>query len=141
MTDFNRHGLSRYVPSEIRLAVRQRCGFGCVCCGAGFYDYEHFDPDFKDATQHKSESITLLCMQCNQKKRRGLLSVETVRLANSNPRCLQQGFASEAFDFSHEAPIEVVFAGQTFVDCKILVPRHSDSDRFKRPPRDRWVLG
>jgi hypothetical protein len=100
--------------------VRQRCGFGCVRCGFSLYDYEHFDPDFKDATEHNPEGITLLCMQCNQKRNRKVLSVESVRSSNDNPICLQQGFANEAFDFGSE-PIEVVFAGVTFTNCTHLI--------------------
>lgn len=120
MTERNRHGLSRTVPGDMRREVRQRCGFGCVRCGLGLYDYEHFDPDFKDATEHSAHGITLLCMQCNQKRRRGVLSVESVRVANVNPRCFEQGFSNEAFDFGQQ-PIEIVFAGVTFVDCNHLI--------------------
>lgn len=120
MTERNKYGLSRTVSAGIRREVRRRCGFGCVRCGLGLYDYEHFDPDFKDATEHRAEGITLLCMQCNQKRRRGVLSVESVRAANVSPRCLEQGFASEAFDFG-QGPIEIVFAGVTFADCDRLI--------------------
>jgi hypothetical protein len=120
MAERNQHGLSRHIPSDIRMKVRKRCGFGCVLCGTALYDYEHFDPDFKDATEHKDAGITLLCMQCNQKRARGTLSVESVRAANENPRCLQQGFASESFDFGVD-PIEVALAGVTFTACPILI--------------------
>jgi hypothetical protein len=121
MAEFNKHGLSRYIESATRLEVRRRCGFGCVICGVAFYDYEHFDPDFKDAKEHRPESITLLCMQCNQKRRRGTLSVESVRYANTNPKCLEQGFSSETFDFGQGQPIEVVVAGLTFTNCPTLI--------------------
>jgi hypothetical protein len=126
MAERNRYGLGRYIPSEIRSEVRKRCGFGCVICGLALFDYEHFDPDFKDADKHDPLSITLLCMQCNQKRNRRVLSVETVRKANANPICLQQGFSSETFDFGSD-PIEVVFAGVTFIDCKSLIHIHGIS--------------
>ena len=61
MDDTNKHGLSRYIPEAIKREVRQRCGFGCVICGFGFYDYEHFDPDFADAKFHDPNGMTLLC--------------------------------------------------------------------------------
>lgn len=120
MTDVNRFGLSRYIEAELRREVRKRSGFGCVVCGLAFYDYEHFDPDFKDAERHISAGITLLCMQCNQKRRRGLLSRETVAKANSNPKCRSVGFSSEVFDFGTD-PIEVYFAGSRFKHVETLI--------------------
>ncbi|HCX5186900.1 TPA: hypothetical protein OZT99_000770 [Escherichia coli] len=121
MSKINKHGLSRTPPSSVKRIVRQRCGFGCVICGFGFYDYEHFDPDFVDATEHNPDGMTLLCSQCNQKRARGgRLSAHTVAVANANPKCLQQGFASEMFDF-HSEPIEINFAGVTFYDCDHLI--------------------
>ncbi len=120
MAEKNKHGLGRYIPSDVRRTVRKRCGFGCVICGLSLYDYEHFAPDFKDATFHDPEGITLLCMQCNQKRNRKVLSVESVSRANQNPKCLQQGFANEAFDFGSE-PIEIKFAGVSFINCPTLI--------------------
>ncbi|WP_082061111.1 hypothetical protein [Pseudomonas sp. MRSN 12121] len=120
MAERNQYGLGRYVPQDVRREVRRRCGFGCVKCGLAYYDYEHFDPDFKDAKEHNPNGMTLLCMQCNQKRARGTLSAATVARANENPKCKQQGFASELFDFGPE-PIEVKFAGVSFINCKVLV--------------------
>lgn len=120
MGEKNQHGLDRYIPTDIRREIRRRCGFGCVRCGLAIYDYEHFAPDFKDAKIHDPNGMTLLCPQCNQKRARGTLSAETVARANENPKCKQQGFASELFDFGPE-PIEVRFAGVKFYDCKILL--------------------
>ena len=120
MAERNRFGLGRTIPSSVKREVRQRCGFGCIRCGFSLYDYEHFSPDFKDAEVHDPDGITLLCMQCNQKRNRKVLSVESVRRANNDPKCLQQGFANEAFDFGSD-PIEVVFAGVTFTNCTHLI--------------------
>jgi hypothetical protein len=120
MGERNRHGLGRYVPRDVQREVRKRCGYGCVICGLGLYDYEHFDPDFKDAVRHDPAGMTLLCMQCNQKRARGTLSAETVARANQRPKCKEQGFASEMFDFGPE-PVEVQFAGLTLRDCRVLI--------------------
>ncbi|WP_321330847.1 hypothetical protein [Alcaligenes faecalis] len=120
MSKKNRHGLSRSIPAGVQREVRQRCGFGCVICGLAFYDYEHFDPDFADALEHNPAGITLLCSQCNQKRARNRLSRETVALANLSPKCLEQGFSHEMFDF-HSEPITVKFAGVTFHNCKNLI--------------------
>ena len=120
MPQTNQHGLTRHIPAEMKRVVRQRCGFGCAICGAALYDYEHFEPDFKDAREHHPDGITLLCMQCNQKRRRGHLSRETVKAANAAPVCITSGSASETFDFSSER-IRVNLGGVTFVNCETLI--------------------
>ena len=48
----NKHGLSRTIDSGTKLAIRQRCGFGCIFCGLGIIQYHHFMPEFKDAITH-----------------------------------------------------------------------------------------
>jgi hypothetical protein len=135
MVDRNKFGLSRRIPDDIRREVRQRCGFGCVRCGLALFDYEHFDPDFADATEHKAQGITLLCMQCNQKRARGMLSRETVRLANEKPRCKEQGFADEAFDLG-VGPFEVAFAGVTFSEITHLIEINGLSILSVKSPED-----
>lgn len=120
MVERNRFGLSRTIGNAVKREVRQRCGYGCVRCGLALYDYEHFAPDFKDATEHRAAGITLLCMQCNQKRRRGMLSVETVAAANEAPFCKAQGFANEMFDFGTE-PLEILFSGLTFTNIETLI--------------------
>lgn len=139
MAERNQHGLGRYVPENVRREVRSRCGFGCVLCGLAYYDYEHFDPDFKDAKSHHPAGMTLLCMQCNQKRARGTLSAATVARANENPKCKQQGFTSELFDFGPD-PIEVRFAGVTFVDCKVLIQVRGIDLLSIRPPEEPGML-
>lgn len=136
MADRNIHGLGRNIPTHIREAVRKRCGFGCVLCGLAFYDYEHFDPDFKDAHEHNVDGITLLCMQHNQRRNRKTLSVESVRAANLNPYCLKQGFASETFDLGSD-PIQVVFAGCTFTDCDHILLINGISILSVLPPQNK----
>ncbi len=136
MTVINKHGLRRTVPPDVKREVRRRCGFGCVICGLGFYEYEHFDPDFADATEHNPVGMTLLCSQCNQKRARGRLSAATVAAANANPKCLQQGFSSELFDFGSE-PIEVEFAGVTFFDCRDLIAVNGRPLLSVSPPNER----
>lgn len=135
MGERNKHGLGRHIPTDVKREVRQRCGFGCVRCGLGFYDYEHFAPDFKDAKRHDRAGITLLCMQCNQKRARGQLSAESIALANANPRCHQEGFTREEWGFGH-APIEVAFAGATFTDCKTLIEIDDFPIMSVKPPED-----
>jgi len=135
MGERNKHGLGRNIPAEVKRVVRKRCGFGCVRCGLALYDYEHFDPDFKDALSHDEKGITLLCMQCNQKRNRGVLSVETVREANLNPKCLSVGFASETFDFGTKS-MTVIFAGYTFIDCNTLIAINDFPILSVQPPEN-----
>lgn len=99
---FNKQGLSRAIPTEIKLQVRKRCGFGCVICGLGIYEYEHFDPEFKHATSHNPDGITLLCPNHHTRKTKGLLSKESVIRRNNNPEALKQGFISDELDLSAE---------------------------------------
>jgi hypothetical protein len=61
-------------PEESKRRVRQRDGFGCVCCGLGIYQYDHFDSEFSEATAHHENGIISLCAACHAKKTRGLLS-------------------------------------------------------------------
>lgn len=135
MGERNKNGLGRTIPAATKFEVRKRCGYGCVRCGLGFYDYEHFDPDFKDAKSHDPAGITLLCMQCNQKRARGQLSAETVAQANAAPRCLQSGFAREEWGFGHD-PISVVFAGATFTNVKVLIEINGYPIMSVLPPED-----
>jgi len=120
MAQTNRHGLTRHIPAEVKREVRQRCGFGCVLCGLGFFDYEHFAPDFSDADEHRAEGITLLCPRCNQRRARGTLSRESVAAADRNPACRQQGFTRECFDVSPNRLV-LKLAAATFVNCPIAV--------------------
>ncbi|MCE0925991.1 hypothetical protein [Pseudomonas monteilii] len=129
----NKHGLGRTISAETKREVRKRCGFGCVRCGLGFYDYEHFAPDFAEARSHDPAGITLLCMQCNQKRNRNVLSAATVAAHNANPRCLQEGYANEWLDVSSES-VEVVFAGSTFVDCTNILKVCGDNVLSILPP-------
>ncbi len=47
--NINKHGLKRYIEADIRRKIRHDAGYGCVICGNIFVDYEHIEPEFKDA--------------------------------------------------------------------------------------------
>ena len=53
--DANKHGLSRYIPTNIKLEIRRKSKFGCVMGRCGIYEYEHIIPEFYDATEHNPE--------------------------------------------------------------------------------------
>lgn len=116
----NKHGLSRHIPPEIRLAIRQACGFGCVVCGASIIEYEHINPEFHEATTHDVSTIALLCASCHGNVTRRFWSKEKIAEARRNPRCRQRGFSWGALDIGNHHPI-IRFGGVTFRRCTIPI--------------------
>ena len=116
----NQHGLSRYIPSDIKLAVRQACGFGCVVCGTSIIEYEHVEPEFHEAKTHEVSCIALLCSSCHSKVTRNFWSKEKIALARKRPKCKETGFSWGEFDLGQEHPT-IRFAGFTFRRCSIPV--------------------
>ena len=80
----------RTVPIEIQREVRQRCGFGCVLCGTPLYHYDHIY-GFDDSKPHAANEITLLCARHHDEKTRGLLPIDQVVSANSEPKNVSEG--------------------------------------------------
>jgi len=99
-SEVNRHGLSRDIPEDIKRKIRQACRFGCVRCGFAIVQYEHIDPEFKDAKEHDPERMALLCGSCEDQVSKGLLSKETVKEARTKPWALTKGRNHAAFDLS-----------------------------------------
>jgi len=116
----NKHGLTRNIPSDIKRAVRQRCGFGCVSCGKGIVQYDHFSPEFADATDHFAEGITLLCGACHDEKKHGLLTNDQVAKMNARPYCLRNGSAFGSFRLTGDQPI-VLLGTTEFRNCKVIL--------------------
>lgn len=112
----NAFGLSRDIPADIKRQIRQRDGFGCVICGLGIVQYEHVDPEFKDARVHNPDCMALLCPQCHAKVTSGMWSKSRVKLAMRSPKCKQVGYAREFFDFSEKHP-ELHFGGMILRNC------------------------
>ena len=118
--EVNKFGLSRVIPAEIKREIRQQCGFGCVICGLGIIQYEHVDPEFKDAKKHDPANMTLLCPQCHSKVTTKMWSKSRVKLAMRMPKCLQQGYSNEFFDFPERNP-SLIFGGVKLSNCKIPI--------------------
>lgn len=116
----NKHGLKRDIPDPIKRAVRQRCGFGCVSCGKGIIQYDHFDPEYSDARDHSADGITLLCGSCHDEKKHGLLTNAQVAAMNASPYCLKQGAAFGQFRLTGAQPI-VMLGNNEFRRCKIIL--------------------
>jgi hypothetical protein len=87
--EINKYNLSRYIPKPIRREVRQRCHFGCVICAKAIGEYEHFDPEFKDANEHKAEGITFLCTEHHTQKTKGFFSKSYIEGRNNIPEAAQ----------------------------------------------------
>lgn len=88
MSQTNKHGISRHIPSNVKLLVRQQCGFGCVVCGSPIYDYEHWNPEFSELISgHDPSGITLCCPNCHRRKG-GTLSMEDYIKAIKNPKAV-----------------------------------------------------
>lgn len=120
MSLINKYGLSRYLPINIKLEVRQKAGFGCVICGCGIFEYEHIDPPFSECRVHDPKGITLLCPTCHSKKTRGYLSENAVKRAIKNPKCFQKGFSNQFVDLGLNHPI-IKFGGIEFINCSEII--------------------
>jgi len=75
----NQFGLSRHIPENIKQEVRRRSKFGCVNCRCAIYQYEHIEPEFREAKKHNPDNMCLLCGHCHDKVTRGILSKETIK--------------------------------------------------------------
>ena len=88
-------------------------GFGCIYDGNILIQYDHFDPEFRDCTEHRSDGITLLCAACHDKKTRGRLTGEMVALKNSTPFGVTNHSAWTNLDWAGH-PLEVVIGSNVF---------------------------
>lgn len=105
--DNNKHGLSRYIPGDIKLQIRQECGFGCVVCGMTIYTYEHIVPEFAEAKAHDPTKIALLCGSCHLKVTKGIWSKDKIKKARWSPLCKQQGYSNDFFDVGEPFGVSV----------------------------------
>ena len=125
----NKHGLSDYIPADVRRTVRRDCGFGCVVCGLAIAQYEHFDPPFEDAMAHRAKGIALLCGACHDKKSRGFWSTDKVAEARRDPRTFKRGYAHDAFD--PRPPFTLWIGSSYFKDVRTIVRTVEGEDWFR----------
>ena len=116
----NKYGLGREIPASIKREVRKRDGFGCVFCAVPIIEYEHVDPTFIEAKEHKSSGITLLCPTCHAKVTKNQISKELVKQAMANPAALKNGQVRDELRFTDNHPT-VVVGGATFRECIIPI--------------------
>jgi hypothetical protein len=118
-TNKNKHGLSRNISNSVKQKVRKACGFGCVICGLGIYQYEHILPEFHNAKYHDPDKIALLCGACHQKVTANIFSKAFVKERRDNPYCKNTG-PRDFLDFSTEAP-DVIIGGMTTYRPKVIL--------------------
>lgn len=139
MTEKNQHGLPRYIPEDIKKAVRKRDGFGCILCAVPIVDYEHVDPLFTDAHEHKAECITLLCPNCHRKVTGGQISKDIVKAAMLSPAAKKTGQIGDQIYFCDVHP-EIIFAGARFTNCQIPIRAFGEDIVFIEQEDEKFFL-
>jgi hypothetical protein len=89
----------KHMSEDVKRAVRQRCGFGCVVCGLGYYDYHHVIP-YSVSHTHDPDEIVLLCSYHHTQYERGRMSKQVLSEHSSSPKAVLQGFANGTFESS-----------------------------------------
>lgn len=84
----------RDIPAEIKRAVRQRDGYGCVICGHPIVQYEHFEEYSKVGT-HEESNIWLACANHHDEKHKGLLPLDKIQKARQSPYNKEHGRTAE----------------------------------------------
>lgn len=134
MNQQNKHGLPRYVPPEVKKRIRQASGFGCIFCGSVVAQYEHIEPEFKDARQHDPERMTLLCGACHDKVTRRHISKASVWAARENPRALQDGYAHDIL-YANTAELEIWIGNSTSRKTNTILTIHGKPIIWFESPR------
>lgn len=116
MKKINKYGLSRDIPSEVKRAVRQNSGFGCVLCGLSLYTYDHIDPPWAEAQAHMSDKICLLCPNHHERKNKGLLSMQEIKAAYQAPFAKTVGYSHDPEFRTCQRPLELRLGNLVFND-------------------------
>lgn len=131
----NQHGLARTIPADVALEVRRRCGFGCVVCGASVVDYEHIEPEFKDAKWHDPGAIALLCGGCHDNVTRRRWSKGKIKRALASPYCKSSKFSWGELDVGMEPP--VIYLGTNLLwRCDVCIAIGPYPVFSVRPPEE-----
>lgn len=117
---------NRNIPEPIKREIRQRCGFGCVICGAFIYDFDHMLQDWAQVREHVANDITLLCPNHHREKTNGLMTRTDVKDANENPCNIDKGVSR---------PYELRFSGDTGI--AVIAGNHFTNDGVVQAFEDR----
>lgn len=115
----NRHDLSREIPPDVKRAVRQRDGFGCVVCGSALVTYEHFAPEFAHAKKHDVDGICLLCPNHHYGKGK-FVSRKAIERAKAKSKSIAQGYAAGVLDVGDSFP-GITVGSVTGKGCSVLL--------------------
>ena len=129
----NVHGLSRDIPAGIAREIRRQCGFGCIVCGNALYDYEHLDPEFKNAKEHDPTKIFLVCPNHHREKG-SFISVETLKKAAASPFCKKAGFSHLDLDIGH---LTIEVGPFTSKDCPVVLDVKGEKVIWFEPPEEQ----
>jgi hypothetical protein len=118
----NKHGLSRDIPAPTKRAIRQECGYGCVVCASAIYQYEHINPEWHEALDHRVSAIALLCGSCHEHVTRGFWTKDKIRAARLHPRAVRVGAASWRLeDADGTKPFAVSLGGSIYIQPRTVL--------------------
>lgn len=132
-TLINKHGLKRYISSDIKNKIRQDAGFGCVFCGSVLVDYEHIEPEWHDASEHDPDRMTLLCIGCHGKVTRKHISKNKVWDAKRSPKALEKGYVHDIL-FINTDDMEIKIGNSTSKRTKTILTIHGKPIIWFEPP-------
>ncbi|KOR15263.1 hypothetical protein ABW55_09565 [Acinetobacter sp. C15] len=122
--EFNKHGLSRNIPPNIKAKIRQNDGYGCVKCGNIFIQYEHIEPLFCDAEIHDADKITLLCAGCHDESTGKRLPKRIINLLKKDPYCKRSGFTRSNRFYPNPEQMIIQIGNSTFSNTDIAITIH-----------------
>ncbi len=121
MSNENQFGLSRNIPAEIRRILRKEAGYGCVICGNIIIEYEHIEPEFKDALEHNPTRMTVLCPGCHANVTKNLTAKSTVWEAKRNPIVRQLGAATHKLFVRTAMGLKTKIGDTIFSNAKSII--------------------
>lgn len=102
------------IPAKTKLVVRQRCGFGCVVCGAPVFEYDHIE-EFSKVGAHDPANLTLLCRNHHGEKTSRRLSRDFILSANSNPFNLNEKMTSPWRQFFAGSSVKFIVGSDKYL--------------------------
>ncbi|MCV7674868.1 MULTISPECIES: HNH endonuclease [Micrococcus] len=95
------------IPNDVKRAVRQRCGFGCILCGMPLFDYEHI-VEYSQVRTHEADNIVLLCPNHHALKTRKQMSTAELRGASEAPFNRGKGVTTPRDFSSFQPPAKLI---------------------------------
>lgn len=120
----NKHGLTRYIPSDVQAKIRKDDGYGCIKCGNIFIQFEHIDPLFCDAIEHNAENIALLCSDCHSESTGKRLPKRIIQDLKKNPYCKRVGFAKSNKFYPNPDQMRIEIGNSSFSNTDIAITIH-----------------